>query len=108
MVERFGVRHGELVTHAAAVESVAARVSSEAQAGAAVRAGNAAYGKLCLFVPVALNALQDVLIDGVESAAESLRDTGSRLRRTAADYSAADTRSAGAVRSSDAGLSPPD
>ena len=107
MAEQFGVRHSDLVTHAAAVESVSAQVRTAAQAGATVRAGNAAYGKLCTMVPVMLNVLQDVLVDGIESAAESLRDTGASLRATAADYEASDTRRAGAVRSSSAGQIPP-
>jgi len=101
MAEQFGVRHQEITSHAGSVEAVAARVSTAAQAGAATRAGNAAYGKLCTMVPVMLNVLQDILIDGIESAAESLRDTGVRLRATAEDYAAADTRSATAIRRTD-------
>jgi hypothetical protein len=45
-------------------------------------------------VPVMLNELQDVLVDGIKAAADSLRDTGDRLRTTAQDYAAADERSA--------------
>jgi hypothetical protein len=107
MAEQLGVRHGDLLTHAGAIEGIAARVSTAAQAGSTVRAGNEAYGKLCVMVPVMLTMLQDVLIDGIESAAESLRDTGARLRATAADYEAADSRGASAVRSSGSGLIPP-
>ena len=94
MTDQVGVRHAELVTHAGHIESVGDRVSTAASAGAAVRAGNGAYGKLCVMVPVMLNALQDVLVDGINSAAESLRDTGLRLRTTASDYEAADRRRA--------------
>ncbi|MEV6487484.1 type VII secretion target [Actinoplanes sp. NPDC051633] len=99
MAEQFQVRHQDLVTHAAAVGTAAARVSTVAQAGAAVRAGNEAYGKLCTMVPAMLNGLQDVLVEGIDSAAESLRDTGSRLRATAAGYEASDKRGAGDLRS---------
>jgi len=106
MADRFGVRHADLVTHAAAVEATAARVGTAAQAGATVRAGGAAYGKLCVMVPVMLNGLQDVLVDAIESAAESLRDTGSRLRATAADYEAADRRGADAIRAAGPGTGP--
>jgi hypothetical protein len=80
MTDQVGVRHPELVTHAGHIEAIGDRVSTAASAGAAVRAGNGAYGKLCVIVPVMLNALQDVLVDGINSAAESLRDTGLRLR----------------------------
>lgn len=100
MAEQFGVRPGDLVTHAGAVESIAGRVDTAARAGAATRAGNEAYGKLCTMVPALLNVLQDTLVDGIGSAAESLRDTGSRLRATAADYETTDVGNASAVRSS--------
>jgi hypothetical protein len=94
MTDQVGVRHAELVTHAGHVEAVGDRVSTAASAGASVRAGNHAYGKLCVMVPVMLNALQDVLIDGINAAAESLHDTGARLRTTASEYETTDRRRA--------------
>jgi hypothetical protein len=94
MSDQVGVRHTELVTHAGHVDDIGDHVSTAAQAGVAVRAGNAAYGKLCVMVPVMLNALQDVLIGGINSAAESLHDTGTRLRTTAAEYETTDQRRA--------------
>jgi hypothetical protein len=97
--DQVGVRHAELVTHAGHVENIAGQVSNAASAGSAVRAGNDAYGKLCVMVPVMLNALQSVLIDGINAAAESLHDTGARLRTTAADYQATDQRRADIFKS---------
>jgi hypothetical protein len=94
MTDQFGVRHAELVTHAGHVEGIGDRVATAARAGAAVRAGNAAYGKLCVMVPVMLNALQDILSDGINSAADSLHDTGVRLRTTATEYETTDQRRA--------------
>jgi hypothetical protein len=41
-------------------------------------------------VPVMLGALQNVLVDGIAAAAESLDDTGSRLRATARSYEETD------------------
>lgn len=98
MADHVGVRHADLVTHAGHVEAIAGRVATAASAGSAVRAGADAYGKLCAMVPVMLNALQDVLVDGIDAVAESLRDTGGRLRATAAEYETADRRRAGAFR----------
>ncbi len=98
MGEQLGVRPADLVAHAGRVEAAGDRVATAARAGAAARAGGDAYGKLCVIVPVMLNALQDVLVDGIDAAAESLRDTGSRLRATAADYDASDRRRAGVLR----------
>ncbi|RZU52266.1 excreted virulence factor EspC (type VII ESX diderm) [Krasilnikovia cinnamomea] len=97
MTDQFGVRHTELTTHAGHVEAVADRVTTAQQAGAAVRAGADAYGKLCAIVPVALGVLQDILVDGIGAAAESLHDTGARLRATAAGYDGSDQRSAEAL-----------
>lgn len=98
MTDRFGVRPGDLVSHAGRVEAVGDRVAVAAQAGAVVRAGGDAYGKLCVMVPVMLGALQDVLVDGITTAADSLQDTGSRLRATAADYDGSDRRGVTALR----------
>jgi hypothetical protein len=36
--------------------------------------------------------LQDILVSGISATAESLQDTGSRLRTTAREYEAADRR----------------
>jgi hypothetical protein len=94
MTDQFGVRHTELVTHAATVEAIGDRVSTAKQAGDAVRAAADAYGQLCVMVPVMLGALQDVLVDGIARAADSLHDTGSRLRTTAGDYDDIDQRTA--------------
>jgi hypothetical protein len=84
------VRHTELVTHAVHVEATGDEVATAASAGATVRADSAAYGRLCVMVPTMLNALQDILVDGIDSAAESLRDTGARLRVTAGEYEGTD------------------
>ena len=94
MTGHFGVRQEDLAVHAGHVGAIGDQVSTAAQAGAATRAGPDAYGKLCVMVPVMLNALQDVLVDGIRAAAASLQDTGDRLRVTAQGYAAADERSA--------------
>jgi hypothetical protein len=104
MSDQVAVRHAELITHAGHVEGVADQVTKAAEAGAAVRAGNDAYGKLCVMVPVMLNALQDTLIDGIDAAAGSLHDTGDRLRITAAEYESADQRRADVFRGIGAGM----
>jgi predicted ATPase len=90
MTGQFGVRPQDLVTHAGRVEAIGDRVTTAAEAGAAVRPSTDAYGKLCVMVPVMLGTLQDVLVDGIRSAAASLDDTGARLRTTAESYRATD------------------
>jgi Excreted virulence factor EspC, type VII ESX diderm len=90
MTGQFGVRPPDLVVHAAHVEAIAGQVTTAAEAGAAVRPGPDAYGKLCVLVPVMLGALQDVVVDGMRAAADALDDTGARLRTTAEAYRATD------------------
>jgi Excreted virulence factor EspC, type VII ESX diderm len=94
MPSHVGVRSAQLINHAGTVEAIADRVSTAASAGAAVRAGSDAYGQLCVMVPVMLDGLQDVLVDGIRSAAASLHDGGARLRTTAGEYHDADRRRA--------------
>jgi hypothetical protein len=98
MTDRIEVRRADLTAHAGHVEAVAGRVAAAGRAGATARAGSDAYGKLCAAVPTMLNALQNIMVDGIASAAESLHDTGDRLRTTAHDYQAADERRGAAFR----------
>ena len=84
------VRPQALITHAVHLESMGDRVGAAADAGASVVAGAEAYGKLCGMVPVMLGALQHVVVGGIAAAADSLGDTGSRLRATARSYEETD------------------
>ncbi|MET0423457.1 MAG: type VII secretion target [Actinoplanes sp.] len=77
----------DLMAHAAHVESISDNVATAAGTGPV---GNDAYGKLCVMVPAMLNALQDVLTAGLRTTADSLADTGARLRTTANDYETTD------------------
>lgn len=90
MTSPLGVRPQDLVTHADHLEAIGGRVATAASAGVAVRPGSEAYGKLCVLVPLMLGALQEVLVEGIREAAESLDDTGARLRATAESYRATD------------------
>lgn len=94
MHDHLAVRHPGLLAHATSVAAIGDEVSAAARAGRAVRPGPEAYGRLCVMVPAMLSALQDVLVDGIASAADSLHDTASRLRTTAQSYEATDRRRA--------------
>jgi excreted virulence factor EspC (type VII ESX diderm) len=94
MSDHVNVRHDALVTHAGHVEAIAGQLVTAAGAGRAVRADNGAYGQLCVMVPAMLNVLHDILVGGLDECAESLRDTGAKLRTTASEYEASDTFSA--------------
>ena len=92
MDREVSVRRPDLAAHAATVSAIGDQVGVAAQAGRAVRPGPEAYGKLCLMVPVMLDALQDVLVSGIEAAGEALHDSAARLRATAGSYAATDRR----------------
>jgi excreted virulence factor EspC (type VII ESX diderm) len=87
----------DLVRHAGHVEATADQVTAAAQAGASARAGASAYGTLCGVVPMMLGTLQSALVEGITSAAESLHDTGARLRSAAAGYESTDDQRAQAM-----------
>jgi len=92
MLPQVTVRHPDLMTHAATVSAIGDEVVTAAQAGRVVRPGSDAYGKLCVMVPAMLAGLQDVLVDGIGSAADSMHDTAARLRTTAESYATTDQR----------------
>lgn len=96
--DRIAVTPADLVSHAGHVQAVAAAVATARQAGAATRPGPEAYGRLCTIVPMLLGALQDMVVGGIDAAADSLTDTAGRLRAAADGYTSADQRSAAGVR----------
>jgi Excreted virulence factor EspC, type VII ESX diderm len=95
-VDHVNVTPADLVAHAASMGAVADRVATAKQAGDAVRMGAGAYGKLCTMVPVLLNGLSGLLVDGIDNAAHSLHDTAERLRAAADSYKSSDERAAAA------------
>lgn len=97
MRDRVEVTSGELTRHAGRLDGIADALGTAQQAGQAVRLGTGAYGQLCAFLPALLDGLQTVLVDGITTAAHSVRDTAGRVRTAASGYDAADTRSAAAL-----------
>jgi Excreted virulence factor EspC, type VII ESX diderm len=87
-----------IVAHAGAVNGIAAKVAVAKQAGDTVRVDNAAYGHLCTLMPPLINYLQDMVLDAIAAADESLTDTASRLRTAAGGYQAADGTSERDIR----------
>ncbi|MEU9510204.1 type VII secretion target [Micromonospora sp. NPDC048170] len=88
------VRPEDLTAHAGRLDQVAGRLDTANRAGQHVRLGTHAYGQLCALVPMLLDDLQRTLVDGIGTAAGSVRDTAERLRVGAERYRAADTRAA--------------
>jgi hypothetical protein len=88
--EDIGVSPSDLVAHAGHVEAIGDRVATAKQAGDAVRLGAGAYGKLCTIVPILLDGLHHLLVDGIDTAAQSLHNTGGRVRTAADAYQTAD------------------
>jgi hypothetical protein len=55
-----------------------------------VRLDSGAYGQMCAFVPVVLNNLSYELMVGLRAAADSLHETGARLKAAAHEFTVAD------------------
>jgi hypothetical protein len=91
------VAPGDLRRHAGRLDAIADALTTAQQAGQAVRLGVGAYGQLCALLPPLLDGLQQVLVDGIDTAARSVRDTAGRVRAAADAYDAADGRSAAAL-----------
>jgi hypothetical protein len=94
----FQVDAARLRTHAGTVDGVGDGLTTAADAGRAVRTDTGAYGQLCQFVPALLNGLQQVVVDGMTTAAGSVHDTADALRSVAAAYDGADASAADRVR----------
>lgn len=78
-----------LTRHAARLDRRADSLDTARQAG---RLGAEAYGRLCAVMPVLLDGLQQTLVQGIGTAAGSVRDTADRLRTSADRYRASDAR----------------
>jgi hypothetical protein len=84
--------------HGRHVNAVADQIAVAGQAGHAVRAGQDAYGQLCTIVPLMVNALQDLVLEAIDAAAGSLRDTTDRLAAAATGYQETDEVTADDLR----------
>jgi hypothetical protein len=94
--DHIDVAPADLAAHSSAIESIAGEVATAGRAGDAVQMGADAYGKLCGIVPALLNGLSGLLVDGIDTATQSLRDASQRLRTAASGYETTDQQSAAA------------
>jgi hypothetical protein len=87
----------DLVGHADHLGVIAERIATAQGAGDSVRARSGAYGQLCVMVPIMLDGLQQVLVDAIGTAAESVHDTAARLIAAADHYESTDVTTAEAI-----------
>jgi hypothetical protein len=92
--EEFQVDPGALISQAGETDRIGDGLTTASQAGEVVRTDVDAYGQLCQIVPALLNGLQEDMVDGMATAAQSLHDTAASLRAVAADYDATDSDAA--------------
>lgn len=88
----------DLIRHATRLDHSAGNLDTARQAGQHVHLGADAYGQLCAVMPLLLDTLQQTLVHGVDTAADSVRDTAGRLRTSADRYRASDARAEQALR----------
>jgi hypothetical protein len=94
----FQVKSASLVSHAGEVDGIGDGLASAAQAGQTALTDTGAYGQLCQFVPALLNALQQDMVGGMNTAADSAYETADSLRSVAAFYDTADGNAADRLR----------
>lgn len=94
----FQVNSASLVSHAGEVDGIGDGLASAAHAGQTVLTDTGAYGQLCQFIPALLNALQQDMVGGMNTAADSARETADSLRSVAASYDTADGNAADRLR----------
>jgi hypothetical protein len=87
----FGVEPDDVTVHAGRLDRIGDGIATAIDAARYVQLHPEAYGQICSFVPAILNDLSTPLIDGLQTAVDSLRDTAARLRTTADAYLTADT-----------------
>ncbi len=88
--DRTEVQPAKLMAHASAVDRVADEVAVAKRAGDAVRLGAGAYGQLCIAMPIMVDNLQGIVLDGIDAALHSLHDTADRLRNASRTYQSTD------------------
>jgi hypothetical protein len=98
-----GVLPGAVVVHSGHVDTVADQIAVACEAGRTVRVDQNAYGQLCTIVPVMVNALQDLVLEAIDTAHGSLHETADRLRTAAGVYQQTDEAAAEVVRGAEGG-----
>jgi hypothetical protein len=88
------VTPAQLVAHADLLFHLSSEVATAKNAGQRVRMDAGAYGKICFAIPVAMDVLQDKVIDAIDTAAHGLYDGGVKLRQAAGNYQTSDTNAA--------------
>ena len=88
------VTPAQLVTHADLLFHLSSDVATARSAGQQVRMDAGAFGKICVAIPIAMSALQDKVIDAIDTAAHGLYDGGVKLRQAAGNYQTSDSNAA--------------
>lgn len=88
----FNVAADALRTHAGSVDIVADQVATARAAGAQVKLGHDAYGKLptCQMIAALLDPIQGYGVDALAAAVDALQSSADALRATASGYDTTD------------------
>lgn len=88
------VTPAQLMTHADLLFHLSSDVTAARSAGQQIRMDAGAYGKICVAIPIAMNVLQDKVIDAIDTAAHGLYDGGVKLHQAAGNYQTSDANAA--------------
>jgi hypothetical protein len=92
--EPLTVTPAQLVTHADLLFHLSSDVAAARSAGQQIRMAAGAYGKICVAIPIAMNVLQEKVIEAIDTAAHGLYDGGVKLHQAAGNYQTSDTNAA--------------
>jgi len=98
MPDQYEVLAEALRAHASTLHGLADRLDQAVAAARQVSMPADAYGVICQFLPPVLNPLEENGVAALQSGTEGMDTTGTNIRDTAEDYTAADDHHAAGFR----------
>jgi Excreted virulence factor EspC, type VII ESX diderm len=98
MPDGYEVLTGELDVHAAKVDGFADRLQTAVDAARQVTMDNGAYGVICQPFAMLLEPFEQMGVNALDKAAESVADTGAKVRDASRYYGGTETAEAATFR----------
>lgn len=90
MHDGYEVEPEQLRAHAGKLDDHAENLRQAGDAARTTRLGGEAYGKICFFVPLALNAVAEPVTAALTSAQRAVDESAAALRSVVNDYESRD------------------
>ncbi|MFD5090687.1 type VII secretion target [Amycolatopsis thailandensis] len=103
MAEGFEVLNDELTTHAGKVDGLADRMGTAVQAANTVTMNDSAYGVICQPFAMLLQPFEEMGVNALKTAAESLTGTATKVQEAAKAYQDREDGTVDAIKKTEAG-----